>query len=250
MKKFIKINLIILVIFCLSCNFSLFEDSALATENQNIEENNEQEGTNEEENKEKDLDTLQLEKSELESGLQNSNAQIEFIESELSATVTEISAINQKIYDKQLEIETLEAQELDLLAYIEKAEIELEKSNKRYEQQKELLEKRLVAMYEIGQTSYLDLLLSSKGIMEFLSNYFLIEEISTADAELLETVELEQKYNKKLKETLDTKKLVLEASRETREKNNISLANMAIIKNSRLQELSQEELELQRQVEE
>lgn len=249
MKKFIKINLIILVIFCLSCNFSLFEDSALATENQNIEENNEQEGTNEEENKEKDLDTLQLEKSELESGLQNSNAQIEFIESELSATVTEISAINQKIYDKQLEIETLEAQELDLLAYIEKAEIELEKSNKRYEQQKELLEKRLVAMYEIGQTSYLDLLLSSKGIMEFLSNYFLIEEISTADAELLETVELEQKYNKKLKETLDTKKLVLEASRETREKNNISLANMAIIKNSRLQELSQEELELQRQVE-
>ena len=81
MKKFIKINLIILVIFCLSCNFSLFEDSALATENQNIEENNEQEGTNEEENKEKDLDTLQLEKSELESGLQNSNAQIEFIES-------------------------------------------------------------------------------------------------------------------------------------------------------------------------
>ena len=250
MKKFIKINLIILVIFCLSCNFSLFEDSALATENQNIEENNEQEGTNEEENKEKDLDTLQLEKSELESGLQNSNAQIEFIESELSATVTEISAINQKIYDKQLEIETLEAQELDLLAYIEKAEIELEKSNKRYEQQKELLEKRLVAMYEIGQTSYLDLLLSSKGIMEFFFFFFLIEEISTADAELLETVELEQKYNKKLKETLDTKKLVLEASRETREKNNISLANMAIIKNSRLQELSQEELELQRQVEE
>lgn len=249
MKNFIKINLIILVIFCLSCNFILIRSNATTNEEQNVEENNNQENS-ENNDEEKDLDILQLEKSELENNLQNSNAQIEFIESELSATVTEISQINQTIYDKQLEIETLEAQEVELLAYIEKAEIELEKSNERYESQKDLLEKRLVAMYEIGQTSYLDLLLNSKGIMEFLSNYFLIEEISTADSELLETVEAEQKYNKKLKETLDTKKLVLEASRETREKNNISLANMAIIKNSRLQELSEEELKLQRQVEE
>ncbi len=247
MKKFIKINLIILVIFCLSCNLIILDVNATTNEDQNVEDNNE---NNEQEDEEKDLDTLQLEKSELESGLENSNAQIEFIESELSTTVAEISEINQRIYDKQLEIETLESQEIDLIAYIEKAEVELEKSNERYENQKDLLEKRLVAMYEIGQTSYLDLLLSSRGIMEFLSNYFLIEEISTADAELLETVEAEQKYNKKLKETLDTKKLVLEASRETREKNNISLSNMAIIKNSRLQLLSEEELKLQQQIEE
>lgn len=246
MKKFIKINLIILVTFCFLFNFMYIEINA--TTNENIEQN--QEENQEESQEEKDLDTLQLEKSELENELENSNNQIQFIESELSATVAEISEINQKIYDKQLEIDTLEAQETDLLAYIEKAEKELEKSNKRYDNQKELLEKRLVAMYEIGQTSYLDLLLSSKGIMEFVSNYFLIEEISAADAELLETVNNEKKYNKKLKEALETKKLVLEASRETREKNNISLANMAIIKNSRLQQLSEDELQLQRQIEE
>lgn len=251
MKKFIKINLIILVIFCLTCNWGLIKNYAtenLETENQEQEiEKNEENSDSEEE---KDLDALQLEKSELENGLEESNAQIQFIESELTSTVMEISEINQKIYDKQIEIETLEAQEKDLLAYIEKAEEELEKSNERYEEQKELLEKRLVAMYEIGQTSYLDMLLNSKGIMEFISNYYLIQQISKADAELLQTVESEKKYNKVLKESLEAKKLILEASRETREKKSISLANMAIIKNSRLQELSEEELEMQQKIEE
>ena len=256
MKKFIKINLIILVIFCLSCNFALIQINATTEEqieDNNIEENQEEvqenEQNNEEDSEEKDLDSLQLEKSELENELAESNNQIQFIEGELTATVAEISEINQQIYDKQMEIETLEAQETDLIAYINKAEYELEKSNERYEKQKELLEKRLVAMYEIGQTSYLDLLLSSKGVMEFISNYFLIEEISSADAELLDTVEAEQKYNKKLKETLETKKLVLEASRETREKNSISLANMAVIKNNKLQDLTAEELEMQQRIE-
>ena len=274
MKKFIKINLIILVIFCLSCNFALIEINATSLEEnieqndeqvvqensennseENIDENNElieeqQAEQNSESDEEKDLDTLQLEKSELESNLEQSNSHIQFIENELSATVMEISEINQKIYDKQMEIETLEAQEVDLLAYIEKAEYELTKSNERYDEQKKLLEKRLVAMYEVGQTSYLDLLLSSKGIMEFVSNYFLIQEISIADAELLETVEAEKKYNKKLKENLEAKKIILENSRGTREKNAISLANMAIIKNSRLQQLTEEELEMQQRIEE
>lgn len=241
MKNFIKINLIILVIFCLFLTFPFFEIRATSSEEQVSEENNEEK---------KDLDTLQIEKSQLENGIEESNTQIQFIEGELSSTVMEISEINQKIYDKQMEIETLEAQEIDLLSYIEKAEEELEKSNLRYESQKELLEARLVAMYEMGETSYLDLLLSSRGIMEFFSNCYLIQEISAADSELLENVEAERKYNKVLKETLETKKLVLEASRETREKNSIALANMAIIKNSRLQELTEEEAEMQRKVEE
>ena len=260
MKKFIKINLIILVIFCLACNFLLIETNATSIDEQSLEENVEQEveenieQVNEEENseeaEEKDLDTLQLEKSELENNLEQSNAQIQFIESELTTTVMEIAEINQKIYDKQMEIETLEAQEVDLLAYIERAEFELSKSNERYDEQKELLEKRLVAMYEIGQTSYIDLLLSSKGIMEFVSNYFLIQEISVADTELLKTVDAEKKYNRKLKENLEAKKIILENSRGTREKNAISLSNMAIIKNSRLQQLSEEELEMQQRIEE
>ena len=277
MKKFIKINLIILVIFGLIWNLSfeifatseiveidkvdeniideskreeLLELFEISTENEVDGVENLDEILEEQEDAEKTLDDLEIEKNNLETEIEESNAQIQFIESELTVTVAEIAAINQKIVDKQMEIETLEAQEVELLAYIAKAEEELEKSNKRYTSQKELLEKRLVAMYEMGETSYLEVLLNSTSITDFLSNCYLIEEITKTDTELLENVEAEKKYNQKLKETLETKKLVLAASRETREKHAISLANMGTIKNSRLKQLSQEELELHQMIEE
>ncbi len=240
MKKFIKINLIILVIFCLSCNFILLQTNATSLDTETNNQNDEQ----------KDLDTLQLEKSNLENEIENSNKEIEFVKDQLTETVVEISEINQQILDKQMEIQTLEAQEKDLVAYINKAEEELKKSDEKYNYQKKVLEERLVAMYEMGQVTYLDILLSSKNITEFLSNYFFIEEISKADTELLESVEAEQKYNKKLKESLETKELVLSRSRETREKNAISLTNMAIIKNNRLKSLNESELQLQQSIEE
>lgn len=256
MKKFIKINLIILVIFCLSCNYLIIPINAETSDEDYVEyldEESENQGTENEgesEDGEKTLDDLQLEKSQLENVIDESNNQILIIENDLSSLVFEIAEINQKICDKQLEVETLEAQEVEMLAYIEKAEKELEISNSRYEKQKELLEKRLIAMYEMGQNSYLEILLNSKSITDFFSNYYLISEISKADEELLQTVEAEKKYNKALKETLETKKAVLTASRETREKNAISLTNMSVIKNNKIEQLSEEELSLQQQIEE
>lgn len=246
MKKFIKINLIILVIFYLNANFILFPTNAT----EDVLENDEVQEIEEEENKEKTLDDLQLEKSELENQINSSNEQIQFIENELSITVAEIAEINQKIFDKQMEIKTLEAQEEDLLKYLQKAERELEKSNKRYENQKKLLDNRLIALYEMGNTSYLDVLLSSRSISEFMSNYYLITEIAEADTTLLKDVEAERIYNEKLNETLNIKKRALEDSREQKEQNAILLENMSIIRTNKLQDLTEEELALEQMVEE
>lgn len=246
MKKFIKVNLIILVILSLSCPYAFAE---LENTPNMVEEKNEiitQEQTVEE----KDLDSLKIEKSELEAEIAESNQQIEFIENELSATVLEIAEITQQIYDKQMNIQTLEAQEKDLLEYIEKAEKELEKSNTRYERQKDLLEKRLVAMYEMGETTYLDVLLNSKGLTEFLSNWYIIAEIAESDEALLQKVEAEKKYNTKLRSNLETKKAVLAVSRERIEKDTIALSNMVIIKDKKIKNLTEEELNLQQMIEE
>lgn len=275
MKKFIKINLIILVIVSLSCfmplsrllatserNFDFLTVPEDAEENSTeeiidgnleetqTEESNEDVEEEQAEEEDKTLDDLQLEKGELEMGIDTSSAQIQFIESELSATVSELVEINQNIHDKQLEIQCLQVEEQELVEYIKKAERELEDSNKRYEKQKKLLEQRLVAMYQMGEVSYLKVLVNSKGITNFLTNFYLIEEVARADAELLNTVEAEQKYNKKLKDTLETKKAILTASKDTREKNAIALANMNIIKNNKLKTLNNEEEELHRKIEE
>ncbi len=241
-KKVIKVTVIILVILCLSCTYVFAEPNEIEDAS-----GEEQESMTEEE---KDLDTLKLEKSNLEGEIDQSNTQIEFIENELSSTVLEVAELTQQIYDKQMGIETLTTQEKELLSYIEKAEKELEKSNTRYEKQKNLLEKRLVAMYEMGKTSFLEILLNSKGITEFLSNWYIISEIAESDESLLEKVETEKNYNKKIKDTLETKKNILAASRETIEKDSIALSNMIIIKDKKVKNLTEEELALQQMVEE
>ena len=263
MKKFIKVNFIILIILCLSCSY-VFAEWNIEQENieaeyfqeENIESEdvlNVQEVIESEETlieEEKDLDSLKIEKSELENEIIESNRQIEFIQEELSKVVLEVAELTQQIYDKQLQISTLLAQEKELIAYIERAEKELEKSNIRYEKQKKLLEKRLVSMYEMGETTYLEVLLNSKGLTEFLSNWYFISEIAEFDKTLLETVETEKKCNRKIKENLDMKKGILSASRERVEKDSIVLSNMTIIKDKKIKDLTEEELVLQQMVEE
>ena len=244
MKKFIKINLVILVIFCLLCSLNV--KSSIATEP--IENSINEENDNQED-EEKSLDDLEIEKSGLEEMIDSSNQQIEFIESDLTSTVAEIAEINQQLLDKKMEIDTLEAQENEIQKYIDKAEEELDKSTKKYEKQKEILEKRLVAMYEMGQTSYLDVLLNSNGIMDFLSNYYMINEIASADEELLESVNKEKEYNENLTKALENKREILNEHKKTRKKNEISLENMVVIKNNKLQELTDAEIELQKMIE-
>ena len=263
MKKFTKINLIILIILCLLYSYvfinpvyaeefgveeNLNLEVEIVEENILLEESQETEKIENEE--EKDLDSLKMEKSQIESEIEASNTQIGFIQEELSSVVVEVAEITQQICDKQLEIDTLIAEEKQLIEYIEKAEKELEKSNIRYEKQKKLLEKRLVSMYEKGETTYLEVLLNSKGLTEFLSNWYIISEIAESDKDLLENVEAEKKYNKKIKENLDMQKSVLTVSREKIEKESIALSNMMIIKDKKVKDLTSEELALQQMIEE
>ncbi len=265
LRRLIKINLIILVIVYL-INSSLFMVYAEADiprinvvsihrdeDGNEIEENqddNQDENQEEESEEDSELDNLENQKSELESGIENSNNQIEIINEDMSNEVAEITELNQKIHEKKLEIETLEAQEINLNKYVEAAEKEYEKSSEKYSRQKDLLEKRMVIMYEMGETSFLDILLNSRNISDFLSNYYIINEITNADIDLLQKVEDEKLYNKELTDILDSKKKELEESRKTREKNAIALENMSVIRNSRIDNLSEEEADLQRKIEE
>lgn len=239
MKKFIKVNLIILVIF----SFIAIQSFAEETENmgQSVEENSETEDR---------VNSLEEQKEQLQQQTEDFNSQLQFVNEELSNTVVEISELTQSIYDKQTQIEELTEKSEQLASKIEEAEIELKEATTEYENQKELLEKRLVAMYEMGDTSYLDLLLNSEGISNFLSNYYYISEIATTDSELLVIVREQKQEIEALMATLQKSQIELNEAKSELEKATIAISNMIIIKNQRIQALSQEELDLQRQVEE
>ena len=69
-----------------------------------------------------------------------------------------------------------------------------------------MLKERLVASYEAGETSYLDFLLSSESLTDLISNYYLVEEIASYDAELLDKIEKEKKEIEQAKQTLENSK--------------------------------------------
>ena len=105
-------------------------------------------------------------------------------------------------------------------------------------------------MYEMGSTSYLDLLLNSKGISNFLSNYYYISEIARTDSELLNIVSEQKKNIENMMTNLENYELELSESKSDLEKASIAISNMVIIKNQRVEALSEEEARVQREIEE
>ena len=256
MKKFIKVNLIILILITYMSMNSLI----LANENEEVVEEStdeeiqigifEKEDEEVEETELTEMDILRLEVEETEADIESFGNQIGVIQEELSLAVAEMAELNQTIYEKELEIQSLRVQQERILGLISETEALVKASDERYKNQKDLLEKRLVAMYEIGDASYLEFLLSSKSISNFVSNYYMVTEVISTDNQLLEVVEQEKKYNERVKKSLEIQKANLQANQETIEKTTIALSNSVVLKNKRIATLNAEEQGLAAAIEE
>ena len=91
----------------------------------------------------------------------------------MTAIQKEVEELNGKIASYENEIDDLTSQIDETSANIDTMTQELTKKEKELEEKEELLKKRLVASYKAGSTSYLDVLLSSGSLTNFLSNYYL-----------------------------------------------------------------------------
>ena len=252
MKKFIKINFVVLIIFIIIVITStiIFPNKAMSVEVENtVTENSINSNTTETEDN-KVLENLQSEKTNLENEIQQSNNQIEIVKSELSDLLISIEELSLDIASKSEEIDKLTLENEKLTIYINNVQTDLDDISKDYDLKKEMLDKRLVASYKMGNTSYLDLLLNSKGIISFISNYYLLSEIVTADQSLLNDCYEAQKYMQDLENSLIDKKQTIESNRATINKNKIYLENLELIKQKQAQNLNQSELELYNKIEE
>ena len=244
MKNIIKINFIILVICVLVPVCVFAEETIQNTEVQNLQNQN-----TTEQNTTTELDGLTIQKDNLENQIQAKESEIQYIQEDMSATLLELEELSQEISDRQTEIQEIELQEVELNKYIKETEAELANLKEQYAKQEKALKSRLVAMYKVGNVEYLDVLLNSKSLSQFLSNYYYISIIAQTDTNLLNSVEEKRDSIQTLANNLETKKLVLEASRETKEKTQIALSNMKIIKDKRVAELNEKDLALHQEIE-
>lgn len=189
------------------------------------------------------VSNLREQRANLQSQLDASNAQIEIIQSDVSELVNQITELNEQITSQEIEIELLQQQKEDLEKTIVETEENLEIATEEFEKQKKQLEERLVASYKSGETTYLDVLLQSSSLSEFISNYYMISELVSADEKMLERISEQKEQLEFAKLELKRQKKELNTTVEESENKAVSLENMRVINNSYIAQLSAEEAE-------
>ena len=192
---------------------------------------------------------LKNQQSENNKKINEAKEQLDEIKEEKSETMKQVQDLTTKISQYQTQIEELDVEISDLNTKISEAENNLKKAQEDYEKQEELLQARLVATYEAGETSYLDFILSSASITDLISNYYLVTEVATNDAELLDQIEQKKKDIETAKETLENSKKQLTTSKANKQSAATQLENSKKEKNTYVAKLTEDEKETQAKLE-
>ena len=195
-----------------------------------------------------EITDLQNQQASNEEKLQDAENQKEQVTQEKSDVQQQVDELNSQIADYESQIGDLEYKINDLNTQISDAENKINEKQENYDKQQELLEKRLVATYESGETSFLDVLLSSKSLTDLISNYYMISEIAEADMKLMENIEKEKKEIEEAKTTLEQNKQELDNSKIQKENMSQQLQVAKNEKSQYVSQLSQEEQDLQEEI--
>lgn len=193
---------------------------------------------------------LRNQQSDIDAKIEQTNTEIAGVKSQMTAALSQINTLNSEISGYENDITKLQTQLEGVNAQITEKETNIAEQETKYAEQKKLLEERLVALYESGTTSYLDMLLTSEDLSDFISNYYLIEQMAEADEALLEKIENTKKQIEAEKEYLVSAKTELETTKQAIEQKKTSLASSVSKKKAVVSSLTAEEAELQAQLEE
>lgn len=192
---------------------------------------------------------LQNQKNEVSEQIQDAKDQQEQVKKELSNEMKEIANLDNSIAEVEEQIASLEKEISTLQTSISQKQKELEKKQKEHDDNQQLMEERMVVMYETGGTSFLDMLFSSKNIVEFISNYYLLQQVTECDKELLDTIEKEQEEIENTKRQLEEEKGKVDSAKAEKETKSNLLKTQKSQREQKANALSQEEKQLQSDIE-
>ena len=173
-----------------------------------------------------------------------------YVQEDLSAAIVKIQELDDQIRQSESEIESLNGEVENLETQIEELTTKIEQVEKNYNDNEALLEERLVTMYEVGETKYLDILFNSAGIMDFLSNYYIIQQMIESDTILLDEIEQEKEEIEKSKNSLEEQKASIKLKKAKKEQLAVITQNNKTLKEQAVANLSEEEIQLQQKIEE
>ena len=162
----------------------------------------------------------------------------------------EVEKLSSQISEFQNQIHELEDKIYEANKKIEDATNKLNQAEEDYEKQQKSLEDRMVALYDAGDVTYLDVLLSSDSLTDFISNYYIVSEIAQYDVELLESINKKKQEIENAKIELENSKKELVTNKASKQQVATQLQSSKDEKDSYVAKLSAEEKELQAEIDE
>lgn len=131
----------------------------------------------------------------------------EGIDAEIAALSNEIAQIMASISLLEEEIEAKKAQ-------IEQAKLDLAEAQRIEREQYESMKVRVKAMYESGQTSFLDIIFNASSMEEMLNKADYVEKMQEYDRKMFTNYQIARQNVEDLKENLEIEESELEAAQE------------------------------------
>lgn len=197
-----------------------------------------------------DVNELQEQKSEIQEKLNQTNEELNIVNEDLTQNLQQIQKLDENIQANEETINKIDEDISKIETEIKEIEKKLEDATITYKKQKDLLDARLVEIYEAGDTNYLEIVLGARSISDFFATYYIVSELASYDIELLEFVEEKKNEIEQDKNKIYDKRTELENKERTASKTKIALSNTRVLRQNYISKLSQEEQELQAQIDE
>lgn len=160
------------------------------------------------------ITTIQSQKSQNEKELKNIQSRISNLESQKSVLSSELSGLNDELVDKLLTIDVLESDLADKEVEIQEAQVAYEEAKATEEHQYESMKLRIQYLYESGNESYLELLLTAKSVADLVNKVDYAEELQEYDRKLLDEYKAAKQAVIDLQQQLEEEKEELEIIEE------------------------------------
>lgn len=150
---------------------------------------------------------LQNRLAELKSARSEANAAVKALEGEAEKYSEKIAALDYQIQSTRAQLNTTRKIIDTLTEDIEEKQVELDETVKELDDKQELFETRIRVMYENGDTTYMEVLLSSENFSDMLSHMEIVSQIMDYDKKVVEEY-------KALKLSIEQQKASLESDRK------------------------------------
>ena len=196
-------------------------------------------------NEESDLKDKQ---KDIQEQIDKANEKKNEVEEEIKDTLKQIQSLTLEISQYQNQIEELDTKLSNLEASISETQAKLKEAEGKYNEQLDALQSRIVAQYEAGETTYLDVILGGGSLLDMISNWQLVSDIAEIDNRLLADIEENRKEIEEAKNTLETSKTQVQNLKNSKAATANSLKNSQVAKEKQVSELNEEDKKLQSEI--